>query len=133
MPKKVKEIMPTVKSLIEEDPSLADNNPRLIANLWYQRLKEMGVVETYPDTKSILSFIVSGLPSAESITRASRKLQMDNPELQGKEWKKRQAYSKTYRKNINKIVSEPCKESTNKITMHPDYVALVEDELLEKP
>ena len=103
MPKKVQAVMPTVKSLIEEMPSLADNNNRLIANLWYQQLKEMGVTNTYPDTRVILSFVVSSLPSAESITRASRKLQRDNPELQGKEWKKRQAHSKTYRKNINKI------------------------------
>ena len=30
MPKKVQAVMPTVKSLIEEMPSLADNNNRLI-------------------------------------------------------------------------------------------------------
>lgn len=119
MPKKVQAVMPTVKSLIEEMPSLADNNKRLIANLWYQELKRMGITKIYPDVKEILSLVVKALPSAESIARASRKLQMDNPELQGKEWKKRQAHSKVYRKNINKII------------MHPAYEAL-ENEMLEK-
>ena len=59
--------MPTVKSLIEEMPSLADNNKRLIANLWYQELKRMGITKIYPDVKEILSLVVKALPSAESI------------------------------------------------------------------
>jgi len=103
MPRKIQKLAPIVEELIKNDPTLADNNDRLIANLWYQHLKDMGVTNTYENVKIILSFIVSALPSAESITRTSRKLQRDKPELQGKEWSDRQVYSKKYRKSINKI------------------------------
>jgi len=105
MSQKIKEATNPVKAILIKHPSLRDDNPRLVANIWYEELKSLGI-EITPQIKKVLTLISTELTSAESITRASRSLQNAVPDLRGKDWEKRQAYAPKVKKELREIKAE---------------------------
>jgi len=105
MSQKIKQAMNPVKAILEKHPSLRDDNPRLVVNIWYKELKSLGI-EITPQINKVLALISTKLTSAESITRASRSLQNAVPDLRGKDWKKRQAHAPKVKKELREIKTE---------------------------
>lgn len=72
-----------VDSWLERDPSLRDDDNRLIANIWAEDLVKEGFSIT--ELRPILSMVAKGkLTNPESIRRSRQKIQQDNPLLRGK-------------------------------------------------
>jgi len=90
--KKVKEI---VIDLLERYPVLRDSDDRLVANVWGSETKQItsrqGFLQTLAD---------ESLTSYQSISRCRRKLQEQQPELRGKNYKARQAEQEPVKKEI---------------------------------
>ena len=105
MSQKLKQARDQVQELLEKHPSLRDDHPRLVVNVWYRELKTHGINIT-SEIKDVLTLITKNLTSSETITRTSRLLQETVPELQGRQWKKRQAHTKKVKKEIREIKSE---------------------------
>ena len=105
MSQKLKQARDQVQELLEKHPSLRDDHSRLVVNVWYKELKTFGVDIT-SEVKEVLNLITRNLTSSETITRTSRLLQETVPELQGREWKKRQAHTKKVKKEIRELKSE---------------------------
>ena len=105
MSQKLKQARDQVQELLEKHPSLRDDHPRLVVNVWYKELKTHGINIT-SEIKDVLTLITRNLTSSETITRTSRLLQETVPELQGRQWKKRQAHTKKVKKEIREIKSE---------------------------
>ena len=105
MSQKIKQAINPVRTILEKHPSLRDDNPRLVANIWHEELKSLGI-EITPQITKVLTLISTELTSADSITRASRLLQETVSELQGRNWKKRQIYTKKVKAEIREIKSE---------------------------
>ena len=105
MSQKLKQARDQVQELLEKHPSLRDDHSRLVVNIWYKELKTFGV-EITSEVKEVLNLITRNLTSSETITRTSRLLQETVPELQGRDWKKRQAHTKKVKREIREIKSE---------------------------
>ena len=105
MSQKLKQAREQVQNLLEKHPSLRDDHPRLVVNFWYKELETFGV-EITPEIKKVLTLITRNLTSSETITRTSRLLQETTPELQGRDWKKRQAHTKKVKTEIKELKSE---------------------------
>ena len=105
MSQKIKQAMNPVRTILEKHPSLRDDNPRLVANIWHEELKSLGI-EITPQIKKVLTLISTELTSAESITRASRSLQNAVPDLRGKDWEKRQAHAPKVKKELRELTAE---------------------------
>ena len=105
MSQKIKQASKPVRELLEKHPSLRDDNPRLVANIWYEELKSLGT-EITPQIKQLLTLISTALTSGESITRASRSLQKEVPDLRGKNWEKHQAHTKNVKKELRELELE---------------------------
>jgi len=93
-----------VEMFLTKHPSLRDDNPRLVVNIWHQELKDHGINIT-ADIKKVLTLITRNLTSSETITRTSRLLQETNENLRGKNWDKRQAHTKNIKKEITELKS----------------------------
>ena len=105
MSQRIKEATNPVKAILIKHPSLRDDNPRLVANIWYEELQSLGI-EITPQINKVLTLISTELTSAESITRASRSLQNAVPDLRGKDWEKRQAHAPKIKKELKEIKTE---------------------------
>jgi len=105
MSQKLKQAREQVQELLEKYPSLRDDHPRLVVNFWHKELETFGV-ELTSEIKEVLTLITRNLTSSETITRTSRLLQETVPELQGRDWKKRQAHTKKVKTEIKEIKSE---------------------------
>ena len=81
-----------VESLLQSKPHLKDNDNLLLANIWESELKEMDI-----DPAKVSVFLalygLGHLSNAESIRRCRQKLQQENPELRGNNYKGRQISS----------------------------------------
>jgi hypothetical protein len=89
----IKQIIKTkdqVKSLLEMEEGLRDNDTRLIAIYWAY---EIGIEQLKGlSANDFLANVAAGkLTPADTITRARRKVQEDNEELRGVKYKKRKA------------------------------------------
>lgn len=78
-----------VESLLQSKPHLKDNDNLLLANIWASEVEEMGI-----DPAKVSVFLalygLGYLSNAESIRRCRQKLQQENPELRGNNYKGRQ-------------------------------------------
>ena len=91
-------IKPKVKHLLVNFPHLRDDDNKLIANIWYNEVDCTDI-----SASTFLKFFSDGiLTSPESIRRMRQKLQEENEELRGKNYKLRHKEKDTIRKNINK-------------------------------
>lgn len=67
-----------VKSIMEIKPSTREKKTRVIGNIWYKELKEMGIEPHLPTLRAISEGKVS---NPESIRRNICKIWEDHPEL----------------------------------------------------
>ena len=95
----IKEKLKWVEQELTLKPSLRDSNEKL----YYSFLKDSG----YDVTKSVKEFLMDmesrKIPYLDSIARASRKVQEENPHLRGRTWKKRKVKEVVIREEIKSI------------------------------
>jgi hypothetical protein len=90
-------IKENVKQLLIEKPDLRDHDNALCFYYYNKICKisyNVALIDFYLDRD------VFKLPSEQTITRLSRQLQEQNPELRGKEWEKRQRKVKKVQKEL---------------------------------
>ena len=81
--------------LLEKYPHLRDDNNRLLATVWNNELHAEGYDSKCISAFELLSLIASNtLSKSGSVTRASRKIQEQWPQLRGKRWRERQSHQK---------------------------------------
>ena len=93
----IKTVMDRVKWLLERYPHLRDSDNKLVANIWHQELHKID--DVYPFT-FLEAYAEGKITTADSITRARRKIQELHPELRGENYNKRHNEEKKVRKNI---------------------------------
>ena len=95
----IKEKLKWVQDKLEKYPDLRDRNEKL----YFQFLRESG----YDMNKTVIWFLRDmenrKIPYLDSIARASRKVQEENPHLRGKTWKKRKVKEVEVREEIKSI------------------------------
>jgi hypothetical protein len=98
---KIKNIKPKVEELLKTFPECRDDDNRLYLKLcsW------IDPVLRHPNTsfKYFGTQLLNGtLPILESVTRARRKLQEENPELRGESYKVRKVLAEEVKQEINR-------------------------------
>jgi hypothetical protein len=97
----IKTIKEKVKSLLENNPHLRDNDFKLIANFYFF---EIGPGISKMSAMQFLDMFANGkLSHSESIRRARQKIQEDNPNLRGKSYAPRNSDAKTFRKEVKNL------------------------------
>lgn len=98
-----------IKRLLEIKPELRDSDERLLANIWYEDIKEIYGEESQRACVAFLSILADGkLSSPESCRRSRQKWQEEHPELRGKNYGKRQNKQKKVKKDL-KLFKEKIK------------------------
>mgnify|MGYP003149960073 FL=1 len=96
----IKKVANKIERLLLEEPVLRDNDSKLVANVWYSligdsRIKDMSAMDflrAYADNK---------ITPADTITRARRKLQEDNPDFRGDKWADRHILANKVRREVH--------------------------------
>ena len=84
--KKLFSVIDEVEKLLTKYPPLRDSDERLMANIWWMAIPNLGDV----NGKDILSMLAKReLPSYESVSRCRRKIQEMHPSLRGNKWEDR--------------------------------------------
>ena len=87
MIEKIKNLKIELKHLLTNNPDLRDSDPKLISTVWNKQLQDPNI-----SAVELMLYLASGkLKSTESITRARRLIQEQNPELRGKTYGNRRA------------------------------------------
>jgi hypothetical protein len=89
-----------VKALLEKYPHLRDNDNKLIATIWKQDLKNMGINLDIATYNFLQLYALGELTNAETIRRVRQKIQEENPELRGTVDNLRKEQGEEVRKNI---------------------------------
>lgn len=98
-----KTIKVLIHKLLEDREYLRDNDESLSANIIYLFLDKRGFNVKKMSAFDLLNMYAKNeLPTIDYITRVRRKLQEDNPELRGKNYKARQNKAEEITKQINK-------------------------------
>ena len=95
--KKLFSMLSEVTKLLTKYPSLRDNDDKLMANIWCNRIDNLS---NETATNVLIMLAKRKLPSYESISRCRRKIQELKPELRGNKWVQRQSRAKKIRKEI---------------------------------
>ena len=90
-------IKENVKQLLIERPDLRDND-NVLAFKYYRDYCAINPLIQLIDFYTLRANL--NIPSEQTITRLSRQLQEQNPELRGKEWEKRQRKVKKVQKEL---------------------------------
>ena len=81
---KTKEI---VIELLEEKPSLRDDDNRLCTHIWFRELEKMGLdPHNIPNTEFLKLYAKNKITLAPSIKRARAKLQEESPQMRGRKY-----------------------------------------------
>jgi len=103
--KEYKGLQEVVKTFLEKREDLRDSDPKLIANVWRKEVERLNGKDSLSNMSAYDFFafylVAEKISSADSITRARRKIQQDNAELRGNNYKERQAQEKEFRKEVN--------------------------------
>jgi hypothetical protein len=94
MSEKIKPVYERVKLLLESHSHYRDNDNMLVSKIWWQEIFGGAKVKRENCTMSLYDFLTNytngEVTSADSITRARRKLQEEFPHLRGKTYNQRQ-------------------------------------------
>lgn len=86
---------------LEKHPHLRDDDNKLIANIWNREMKGMGIDPAVATSFELLGLYAAGkLTNSETIRRSRQKIQEEQPELRGNNYKIRQEAGKEITKNI---------------------------------
>ena len=97
---KIKNALLTVENILIVKPALRNSDNRLIANYWAIEIGAKNL-EGLTAQDFLKLFSEGKLTPPESITRARRKVQEENPALQGEVYKKRHQNAKDVQRGIN--------------------------------
>ena len=76
-----------VFNLIEQKPSLRDNDNRLCTHIWFRELEKMGLDPfNIPTTEFLKLYARNKITLAPSIKRARAKIQEETPSLRGNKY-----------------------------------------------
>tara|TARA_R110002110_G_scaffold133847_3_gene316579 strand:- start:1028 stop:1336 length:309 start_codon:yes stop_codon:yes gene_type:complete len=76
-----------VFKLLQEKPSLKDNDNSLCTHIWYRELKAMGLDPHHtPTTEFLKLYAKDKMTLAPSIKRARAKLQEESPQMRGRKY-----------------------------------------------
>ena len=90
-----------VLKLLKENPSLRDNDFKLLANVWHSRFKGLGIDTNRYTAHNLLLMLSQGkLPNSESIRRVRQKLQEEFKELRGENYNKRHNHKKKVKQQL---------------------------------
>ena len=95
--KKLFSMLDEVTKLLIKYPSLRDNDDKLMANIWCNRIDNL---HTETATNVLIMLAKRKLPSYESISRCRRKIQEKTPHLRGEKWNERHGRAKEIRREI---------------------------------
>jgi hypothetical protein len=98
----IKIIKQKVKLLLEEFPHLRESDEKLIANIWFSQL-EKDKKKTMTAFDFLSEFANGNFASPESIRRSRAKVQEQNENLRGANYKARKKEEEEVRNEINKI------------------------------
>jgi hypothetical protein len=87
---KVMTVRGKVEHCLKSDPTLADDDERLVSNIWHLEALKLGK---------------NPMTMTDVITRARRKVEEDMPDLRGETWEKRQGLEVNVREQINQPTS----------------------------
>jgi NifB/MoaA-like Fe-S oxidoreductase len=94
-----------IEHFLKADPSLADDDERLVSNIWHLEAIKLGHnPETITGKDFLKMYAEKQFTSADVITRARRKVEEETPELRGETWEKRQGMETEVREQINQPV-----------------------------
>ena len=103
--KEYKGLQKVVKTFLENREDLRDSDSKLIANVWrdeIEALKGKGSLTDISAYDFLAYFLVpEKISSADSITRARRKIQQEDWNLRGNNYKERQLQEKEFRQQVN--------------------------------
>jgi len=100
MIKEIKRIKPVVKELLKEFPLTRDNDNLLLLKVWAEQDNTLRMDKLFSDFS--VGMIAGKYMKFESVSRARRKVQEENPELRGKYYKDRKELAEEIRLGINK-------------------------------
>ena len=95
----IKNIKERVKEWLALYPKLRDNDNKLIANIWYNQMKNKKATAA-----DLLQALSDGkLIKPESIRRCRQKVQEQNPHLRGTKYKAKQEQGNEFRDEIKDV------------------------------
>ena len=100
MIREIKRIKPLVKELLKEFPLTRDNDNLLLLKVWAEQDNTLRMNTSFSDFS--VGMIAGKYMKFESVSRARRKIQEENPELRGKYYKDRKELAEEIRLGINK-------------------------------
>ena len=100
MIKEIKRIKPLVEKLLQEFPLTRDNDNLLLLKVWAEQDNTLRMNKLFSDFS--VGMIAGKYMKFESISRARRKVQEENPELRGRYYKDRKELAEEIRLGINK-------------------------------
>ena len=104
----VKNVKDRVASLLEEHPSLRDDDNRLIANIWFNDALTANPDLSISVVKDFLQLVADGnLTNPESIRRSRQLVQEKNPHLRGNTYNMRQSNKRNIQKEIIEVKQTP--------------------------
>ena len=89
-----------VKALLVSYPHLRDNDNKLIATIWKQDLRNMGINLDIATYNFLQLYALGELSNSETIRRVRQKIQEENPELRGTVDGLRKEQAESVRKEI---------------------------------
>ena len=102
MIKEIKRVKPLVEQLLKEFPLTRDNDNLLLLKVWAEQDNTLRKEKLFSDFS--IGMIAGKYMKFESVSRARRKAQEENPELRGRYYKDRKELSEEVRLNINKTI-----------------------------
>ena len=98
---KVNNNIDRVKHLLKNYPHLRDNDNKLMANIWAEDMRGLGLDPKFSPAMSLLGLYASGdLTNSESIRRTRQKLQEEFPLLRGNKYNARQQAAKNVKQQL---------------------------------
>lgn len=102
--KNIVDINDMVYSLLSEDPRTRDDDNLLCVIIWSRIYKKQGFdVREEKAYDFLLAYLNNKLVSADTITRARRKLQEENIQVRGKKYAERQRKQATVISQLNNL------------------------------
>jgi hypothetical protein len=90
-----------VTHFLQAQPELRDNNLKLVSAIWTLEIIKQGYKPAELTAERFLQlYSEDRFTPADTITRASRKIQEETPELQGEHWQERQGLETEVRSAI---------------------------------
>jgi len=95
-----KSIQERVKAHLQKTKFLRDSDPKLITRIWAEDIKKSGI-QTPIALDKLEEMISEGkITNGETIRRSRQKIQKENPELRGKNYRGRQSHQTTVKKDL---------------------------------